>query len=83
MKKSERHSYKVNHNIQGSFLKRVSYSINPETAKARRKSSSQNKRLQKNQEKARDKYENTEYGKNTKKKKKNKKLRSFYNPLSN
>ncbi|HRS19787.1 MAG TPA: hypothetical protein P5243_09805 [Bacteroidales bacterium] len=83
MKKSERHSYKVNHNIQGSFLKRVSYSINPETAKARRKSSSQNRRLQKNQEKARDKYENTEYGKNTKKKKKNKKLRSFYNPLSN
>ncbi len=81
MKKSERHSYKINNKKQGSFLKRVSYSINPETSKARRKSSSQNKRLQKNQEKARDKYESAEYGKNAKKKKKKKKMRAFYNPL--
>lgn len=83
MKKSERNSYKVNKNKPGSFLQRVSYSVNPETSKARRKSSSQNKKLQKNQQKAREKYENSEYGKNTKKKKKNKKLRTLYNPLSN
>jgi hypothetical protein len=83
MKKSEKHSYQINNGQNAPFFKRVTRRLNPKNGQSQRRSSRKSSKLQKQQDDARSKYESKEYGKNgTRDKKKKKKLRTFYNPLS-
>lgn len=80
MKKSEKKSDKINEKKEGSYFKRLSYSLNPKYNANRRKTARQGKELQKRQDKYRDKNDSgSDY--NKQRQRSDKKKRILLNPL--